>query len=237
MAELQLLLSCEHGGNRVPRRYAAAFEGALELLEGHRGYDAGALALARLAARRLGAPLHAATVTRLLVDLNRSPESRTLFSEFSRPLSCPERERVLRRYYRPYRHALVQEVERLRALGPVLHISFHSFTPEWHGRRRPVDIGLLYDPRRPLEKELCQQWQQALSGYFPALRVRRNAPYRGSADGVTTALRRFFPCEEYLGVEVEVSQRFPLAGGPRWRLLQRGVVDSLAALLPVAARG
>jgi hypothetical protein len=38
----RLLVSCEHGGNRVPARYVALFEGAADVLATHRGYDLGA---------------------------------------------------------------------------------------------------------------------------------------------------------------------------------------------------
>ena len=37
-------------------------------------------------------------------------------------------------------------------------------------------------------------------------RVRRNYPYRGAADGLTTALRRLFKPKDYLGLEIEINQ-------------------------------
>ena len=46
-----LLITCEHGGNRVPHAYRNLFASASRLLQSHRGYDAGALALAREIAR------------------------------------------------------------------------------------------------------------------------------------------------------------------------------------------
>jgi hypothetical protein len=36
--------------------------------------------------------------------------------------------------------------------------------------------------------------------------VRRNYPYRGTADGFTTYLRRQFSARKYLGIELEVNQ-------------------------------
>jgi len=39
----RLVLTCEHGGNRVPAAYRALFEGAEALLATHAGYDIGAL--------------------------------------------------------------------------------------------------------------------------------------------------------------------------------------------------
>ena len=62
-----LLVTCEHGGNRVPKRYRRLFAGWESVLASHRGYDPGALTLARELARAFDAPLVASTVTRLLV--------------------------------------------------------------------------------------------------------------------------------------------------------------------------
>ncbi|MBE0617753.1 MAG: N-formylglutamate amidohydrolase, partial [Proteobacteria bacterium] len=101
--ERLLICSCEHGGNRVPAQYRALFTGAEEVLESHRGWDVGALTLAEDLARRFGAPLCAARVTRLLVELNRSPGHPRVFSEFSRGLDSDERQRVLDGYYFPHR--------------------------------------------------------------------------------------------------------------------------------------
>ena len=69
----RLLVSCEHGGNRVPKAYAPLFAGAADVLATHRGFDIGALEVARAFGRRLGVTPFTATTTRLVVDLNRSP--------------------------------------------------------------------------------------------------------------------------------------------------------------------
>ena len=66
-----LLVSCEHGGNRVPKKFAALFAGAADVLATHRGYDIGAVEVARRFGRLLGVTPFVATTTRLVVDLNR----------------------------------------------------------------------------------------------------------------------------------------------------------------------
>jgi predicted N-formylglutamate amidohydrolase len=45
--EVGLLLTSEHGGNRIPHRWVALFKQHRALLESHRGWDPGALTLAR----------------------------------------------------------------------------------------------------------------------------------------------------------------------------------------------
>ena len=43
----RIVLSCEHARNRIPARYAHLFDTDAATLEGHRGYDLGALEVAR----------------------------------------------------------------------------------------------------------------------------------------------------------------------------------------------
>jgi predicted N-formylglutamate amidohydrolase len=231
MAERRVVVSCEHGGNRVPERYGELFAAAGELLASHRGQDIGVLPLAGELAERLGVPLHAGTVTRLLVDLNRSPGSRTLFSEFTRELRQSERERILTRYYRPYRDAVTADVASHIAAGEqVLHLSLHSFTPEWDGMERRADLGLLYDPRRPGELDFCAALHRALRQAAPRLRVRRNYPYLGTSDSLVTTLRRRFSPDSYLGIEIEVNQKHPVGDRRRWEAMRRVVCEVLAGL-------
>jgi len=219
---LAVLVTCEHGGNHVPQRYASLFAAHRDLLASHRGYDAGSLAMARTLARTLDAGLIATTTTRLLVDLNRSIGHRALYSDVTRRLPRDERSRMIDDYYRPYRTAVEATIGHLAATGHrVLHVSAHSFTPELDGIARNADIGLLYDPSRAWERSICMQWQQALRRADPELVVRRNYPYRGAADGFTTALRREFGPTRYAGVEIEVNQRHPFGHEAGWRRLRR----------------
>ena len=235
-----LILSCEHGGKRVPTAHRALFAGAERALASHRGWDPGALALAEHLAHRFAAPLYASRTTRLLVELNRSPRHPALFSEFSRALDPDERRRVLARHYLPHREALRRSVaHRLGQGGHVLHVAVHTFAPALGGAVRNADLGLLYDPSRLLEQDFCRRWQAELRARLPRLRVRRNYPYRGAADGITTWLRREFPAERYLGLELEVNQRFPLAGGVRWRGLREAIGGALECTLaqPAGSKG
>jgi hypothetical protein len=101
---------------------------------------------------------------------------------------------------------------------------------------RTADVGLLFDPRRPLEARLCGAWREALQALEPGLRVRRNYPYRGSADGLTTWLRGRFPARQYLGIEVEVNQRFPRGSARRWQALRASLTVSLRQALQTLQR-
>ena len=232
-----LLLTCEHGGNRVPRRYAALFAPHRALLATHRGYDLGALDLARALARQLGAPLVAATTTRLLVDLNRSVGHPKLFSAMTQALPRAEREQLLARYYHPHRARVLAHLrdllpERGRlARCPVIHVAVHSFTPVLDGHVRQAEIGLLYDPRRPAERRFATAWAAALRRAAPELRVRMNYPYRGVSDGLPPACRRLFRPRSYAGFELEVNQALLTPAGRFPPRLARLLAATLAAAL------
>jgi predicted N-formylglutamate amidohydrolase len=91
-----------------------------------------------------------------------------------------------------------------------------------------MDVGLLYDPARARERATAIAWQHELRERHPELRIRRNAPYRGTADGLTTALRRERSVRRYAGIEIELNQRIVAT-----RAGQRALAAALATLRPV----
>jgi hypothetical protein len=98
---------------------------------------------------------------------------------------------------------------------------------------------LLYDPRRRDERVFCERWGRLLAQRIAPLRVRRNYPYRGYDDGLTTALRRRFPADRYIGVEIEVNQKHPLGHAAGWRRLRAVIAQSALDMVAEtgAARG
>lgn len=197
----ELLVTCEHGGNAVPAEYADLFAGAADVLESHRGHDPGALLVALQLAEACAAPIIISRTTRLLVELNRSPHSPELFSEFTRDLTDEVRARIVAGHYTPYR----RQVERLARIAPTLHVSMHSFTDVFHGVRRELDVGVLFDPGRPAEAAFGRRLMQLLASDTPLI-VHENQPYLGTDDGLTTYLRTQLPDTQYAGIEIELRQ-------------------------------
>ena len=227
-----LLITCEHGGNRVPQRYRKLFSGCNALLQTHRGYDAGALVLARALAGFLHAPLLFATTSRLLVDLNRSIGHPRLYSDATREAPVTVRREILQHHYLPYRNKVEADIAAAIERGNrVIHIACHSFTPELDGEVRNADIGLLYDPGRSGELALCRNWKMQFKTVAPELKVRRNYPYTGNSDGLTAYLRRRFPAERYTGIELEINQKHVLGGVRHWRTLRLAVMEALRRAL------
>lgn len=227
-----MLVSCEHGGRRIPPALAAAFAGWESILDSHRGFDRGALILARALAQTFAAPLLASTTSRLLIDLNRSLSHPAVWSDVSRKLPEADRREIVRRHYLPYRQRVEDAVRQGIAAGlRVVHVSCHSFTPVLDGQVRSADVGLLYDPVRSSERALVARWKAALNACHQDLRVRRNYPYLGKNDGLTSSLRRLFPAESYVGIEIELNQALLEAGRKKSREVRHALIASLQSVL------
>lgn len=206
---MKLILSCEHAGNGIPETYASYFSNK-DLLKTHRGYDLGALDLFH-ALKPLAQASFYSSISRLFIELNRSVHHRQLFSDIMKDVSTSEKKDIIKTYYSPYRTAVETEIRNFITKGhTVIHLSIHSFTPELKGKTRNADIGLLYDSRNKIEQKFCKDLKTALLEQNPDLNVRFNYPYLGKADGFTTYLRNQFPID-YLGIEIEVNQKFSVA--------------------------
>jgi predicted N-formylglutamate amidohydrolase len=201
------------------------------MLNTHRGSDPGTLELAGTMRQVLGrkTPLIASTTTRLLVDLNRSPDHPSVFGPSVQSVSPEMRARILAKWYMPHRLKVERSVERaVTRTGSCVHVGVHSFTPVLRGKRRDVDIGILFDPARAFESTVAAAWIEVLELMGSRLRVKENEPYAGVDDGLTTFLRTRFADKQYAGLELEVSQRLVRAGGERWKRLQVALGASLA---------
>ncbi|KGP62483.1 N-formylglutamate amidohydrolase [Legionella norrlandica] len=211
MKKLALVVSCEHAVNTVPPEYQKLFEPHKELLESHRGLDLGALEVAESIHRMNQCNLYKATCTRLLVDCNRSANHPNCFTEITKTLSDDEKKKILNQYYFPFRNQVINNIQQfINQELQVWHLSVHSFTPKMNNLIRTTDIGILYDPQRSSEKALSKQWQKEIKTLYPEYKVRMNYPYKGISNGFTTSLRKKYTPDEYIGIELEVNQKFTL---------------------------
>ncbi|GGG54089.1 N-formylglutamate amidohydrolase [Bizionia arctica] len=204
---MKLVLTCEHGGHDIPKIYDPLFTNQQAILETHRGYDLGALDLFHYL-KPLSDFSISSTTSRLLIELNRSLHHSKLFSEFSKTLSKEEKKQLIESYYLVYRNKVENQIKEFINTGEtVLHLSVHSFTPVLNDEVRDADIGLLFDSRKTLEKQFCKIFKENLNNLKSGYRLRFNYPYLGKADGFTTYLRKQIP-ENYLGIELEINQKF-----------------------------
>lgn len=188
-----VILICEHASAALAGDWTMA---SPEVLASHAASDLGALGLAKALAAELaracgGAELVHAPLSRLIYDLNRSPDRPDAVPAQSEVHSIPMNARVtpqdklnrVMQLYLPF-HALVQaRIARALALGqrPVL-LTVHSFTPVWHGVPRAVEFGVIHDEAQGLARRIVQE-----AGAL-GLTTRLNEPY-SAADHVTHTLR------------------------------------------------
>lgn len=206
----RLVVTCEHATNAVPRELGDLGLPA-DVLASHRGWDPGALPIAQAIAQAFRAPLFAGEWSRLVVDLNRSPDHAHVVRRSvdgrvieGNRLSREQRAERVACYWASYRQAAEAKIRALVVRGPVLHLSVHSFTGQLHGVVRRNHIGLLHDPARPREVAFCDALKVPLVA--AGLVVRRNFPYFGNTNGFTNWLRRRLPAARYLGIEIECNQ-------------------------------
>lgn len=197
-----IVLVCEHASHMIPEAYAGLGLAADDRTS-HAAWDPGALAVAEDLSARLDAVLVAGTVSRLVYDLNRPPESpgaMPVQSELivvpgNRELTDAERADRVARYYTPFHDCIARTMGRIAE--PIL-ITIHSFTPVFHGRQRSVEIGILHDD----DSRLADAMLDCAAAHTEA-RVVRNAPY-GPQDGVTHSLQLHGLRPGHLNVMLEV---------------------------------
>lgn len=207
MKPIALVLSCEHAVNTVPSDYHHLFSGQTSILKTHRGVDLGALEIASHLKHNFACSYVQASVSRLIIDCNRSLSNPSCFSEFTQSLPTKEKQKIIDQYYKPFRKQTEELIKaHINNENQVLHLSIHSFTPILNGVTRNAGIGLLYDHARHGEKEVARIWKGLLLQQTPAYRVRMNYPYHGNTDGLTTAMRKKYSESNYLGFEIECNQ-------------------------------
>jgi predicted N-formylglutamate amidohydrolase len=229
---MKIIITCEHGGNKIPNTYLYLFANEKEILETHRAYDPGALELARQLSSKAADYFFYSDISRLLVELNRSLNNRNLFSKYVKNLYLDDKCKILDRYYFPYRNKVENVMrELISGKNKIIHISIHSFTSVLNNKIRNADIGILFDPARKKEKEFASAFKNKLLLLDKGLKVRFNYPYLGTSDGFTTYLRKKFNQKNYAGIEVEVNQKFILNDKGKWKELRQTLSDATAFVL------
>ena len=225
------VLVCDHASNWVPPRLKGLGLHPGEL-QRHIAWDPGALEVARRLSDLLDAPLVHATISRLVLDVNREPThhgSVVTISEDTdipgnRELSEEERSRRVQFIYEPYHQALANVIERNAARNAALRVvSIHSFTPVYRQERRPWHIGVLSGDDRRLAQPLLELLRA--SG---ELHVGDNQPY-APTDGVYHTLDRHACARKLRSVLLEL--RADLIGDDescnQWALRLRGMLESI----------
>ena len=200
---MNLLITCEHGGNQIPAYLKEHIYIEKEVLNSHLGYDLGALDLSNYLYNHLKKDYSTLflknEMTRLLIDFNRSIHHPKLFSKYSKHLSKEYKEFLLKKYHEFRKKAKDFVIKQNHQ--PIIHLSIHSFTPVLNNKIRKTEIGILFDPKRKNESYFAKHIKKNLS-----YRCHFNLPYRGVSDGHTQSLRTL--SLNYVGIEIEINQKF-----------------------------
>ena len=216
-----LLILCDHASNAVPEGIDLGIESAL--LDKHIAIDIGAGAVSEGLAAHLRAPAILATVSRLVIDLNREPDSAGLIPHISDGHAIhgndgADRAERIARFHGPYHRAIAGTI---RARRPKLLVSVHSFTPrleQHHGPERPWEIGILYnrDARAARIGIALLEGAGVVTG--------DNEPYSGRLLNATMNRHAEANGIPYLGIEIRNDLISDAAGVAHWAQLLAGIV-------------
>jgi len=227
-----VLILCDHASNHIPPELdGLGLDPAC--LETHIAVDIGAAQVTRRLAERLNAPAILAPVSRLVVDLNRNPETQDPIPAASDGIAIPgnqglsdaQRRERLDRWFHPYHDACAAQLAAMMARGerPVV-IGLHSFTPKMDGEARPWEIGFLYD-RDP---RLFQAFRARLSESW-TFTIGDNEPYSGRELYYT--MQRHGEAHGLLQATVEIRQDLiaDATGQDRWAAILETCLRDIVA--------
>ncbi len=178
-----MVLICEHASNVVPESLNNLGLSPDDL-QRHIAYDIGAEGVSRLLSKLLDAPLVLHRYSRLAYDCNRSPEHPGAMPEVSevfeipgnRNLSPEDKLARITALYRPFHEKIAKLLDRRAVHGrSTLFVTIHSFTKNYQGKIRDVEVGLLFDRDARMANALVKS--------FPGFDTRLNEPY-SAKDGV-----------------------------------------------------
>lgn len=211
-----ILLIADHASNQLPAGTDLGIDP--RLLDDHVAIDIGTAALTQALARSLSAAAILATVSRLVIDLNRPPEAAGLIPTASDghiitgnlALRPSERELRIAAIHQPYHQRIAAEIAARR---PALLVSIHSFTPALAtapGQARPWPVGILYND----DDRAARLGIAALAAR--GLHVGDNQPYSGRDLNYTMNRHAEANGIPYLGFEVRNDGLRDRAGVRHW---------------------
>ncbi len=158
------VIVADHAGRYLPRSLHQL--GLAEPdRERHIAWDIGAGAVAGLMGEALNAIVIRQNYSRLAIDCNRTPGSKTSIVEMSERtiipgnigLSDAQIASRIREIFEPYHDRIASELDRRRRSGrTAILIAVHSFTPVFEAVARPWHVGVLYNRDSRLAGKLIE---------------------------------------------------------------------------------
>ena len=131
------------------------------VLERHVAWDIGSDELAWFLAEELNAPLILAGFSRLIIDPNRNPDSRSSVVDISDGIAIPgnmdlneqQKDHRIKSFFQPYHDRIAKQLAAFAARGIVpAMLAVHTCSPVFDRVVRPWHIGIMWDkdPRIPV---------------------------------------------------------------------------------------
>lgn len=189
----RFLLICEHASNFIPAELNDL--GVDEKTKvSHAAWDLGALELAKLMMNKMGSPLVAQQVSRLVYDCNRPPSEPSAMPEKSeifeiagnKNLNQTQRDERTEKYYKPFNELIKSVVQNeINTKNQIIIATIHSFTRSYYGQERNTEVGILHDEDARFSDAILKAANDDEDFEFV-----RNEPY-GPEDGVTHSLKEY----------------------------------------------
>lgn len=201
------VLVCEHASNVLPPSLGTLGLAADDMQK-HIAWDIGAEGVARLLSKLLDAPLALQHYSRLAYDCNRPPDSPDAIPEVSettvipgnRALSAADKMKRVEEFYRPFHAGLANILDERACAGKASSlVTMHSFTKNYKGKDRAVELGVLFDRDSRIADKLIKG--------FPNIDARLNEPY-GAKDGVMHTLNLHAAPRGLKSVMIEIRNDF-----------------------------
>lgn len=201
-----VVLICDHATRFIPASLDTLGLSA-DLHDSHIVWDPGALDLAQRLSVRLDAPLIYPGVSRLVIDCNRVVDAADSIVPVSENISVPgnldlppdERARRKQAVYDPFHHTIDDLLETRREHGMTTAlVAVHSFTPVFHGKPRPWQVGVIFEAGNRFGAAVCEELAKDRD-----LCVGVNKPY-SPGDGVYHTVSRHKDKYGLAGVMLEI---------------------------------
>ena len=181
--ESNFIIICDHASNKIPSKFNKLGL-SQDILNTHIAYDIGSKEVAIKLSNILDCPLVMTDFSRLLIDPNRGIDDPTLIPKISEGKIIKgnvnisiseddiERSKRIDRFYLPYHKQINSFINKSLDNGRIPKIlSIHSFTPIWKGKKREIDVGILWDKDDRLSKIFLNSLKN--------IKLGDNKPYNG----------------------------------------------------------
>lgn len=206
------MVSCEHGGDAIPKEWEHLFVTSHDTIITSRHCEFGAKRMFDCIAPKIADYADISKVSKLLVDLDGSISNGDALSEYTQELSAQKAGQIIRDYYLPYWVGFEAQAEEwIQLEKKILVIGLHTFEPVVNNIPVGTDICLLFDHNKTEERSIALRLKRGFEKNADWIKVRFNSPKKTKQDGFMQHMRDIYT-NQLLGIEIYVGENitFPV---------------------------